>query len=135
MPKQNKSRHIELYTVWVHLCEALQAKLIYTDPKQVFGTREWLTGKGQKGTCLNDKNIIFLYSNGRYIGIWFLKTLYTLNMCFTVWKLDVTKVDWNGLDNLSSVPFVTSLVMSFPEDVLYAPLYHLPLKASSVAGI
>lgn len=93
MPKQKKSRHTELHTVWVHLCDAPQAKLIYTDPKQVLGTRVGLTGKGQKGTCLGDKNVIFLYSNGGYKGIWFLKALYTLNRCFTVWKLDVTEVD------------------------------------------
>jgi len=48
MPKQKKSRHTELHTVWVHLCDAPQAKLIYTDPKQVLGTRVGLTGKGQK---------------------------------------------------------------------------------------
>lgn len=96
MPRQ-KPRHTELHTVWVHLCEALQATLIYTDPKRVLGTRVRLTGKGQKGILLGDKNVIFLYPNGGYTDKWFLKTLYTSNRCFTVWKLDVTDVDQNGL--------------------------------------
>lgn len=85
---------------------------------------------------LCDKNVSFLYSNGGYTGIRFLKTLYTLNRRFTVCRLDLTKGYASG-PVLSSVPRETSLVMrSFPEDAaLYAPLDHLPLEASRVAGI
>lgn len=92
------SRYKSICTVWFYSYE--QAKLIYSGREQICDCR-WLgvvrrelTAKGQKGTFLNNENVLYLYWIAVCIGTCFSK----VTKPYVLYKCILLYVDYSSIN-------------------------------------